>query len=181
MCHVVVLCYVLFCYLVLSSCDSPILIFTMVALVQFLPVSNKGLFPLVLAITCCRLFSWCSDWGGIDSLSSFKRQKISTFWRQSRVGREGLTCISLTAKGMENFLKKFLLAWELPAQLTTLLADKKIYLFNSVVFYRLSILLLPHLKDRWQIFLPFYSLSTLTLVSFPVQFSVFQVIPLVNY
>lgn len=72
----VVPCYVLFCYLVLSFCDSPILIFTTVALVQFLPVSNKGLFPLVLAITCCHLFSWCSDWGGIDSLSSFKRQKI---------------------------------------------------------------------------------------------------------
>ena len=76
--------------------------------------------------------------------------------------------------------KKKMLAWELSAQLTMLLVDKKIYLFNSVVLYRLSIPLLPHLKDRWQRFLPFYSLSTLPLASFLVHFSVFQIIPLVN-
>lgn len=177
MCLMVVLWFFWFWFLIFK--DSPILFSMMAALFQFLPVSNKGLSPLVRAIMHCHLFSWCSDWAERECLSSFKMQKIYAFWREPRVFQAVLICISLMVKGIGHFLKS-LLTWELSAQFTSLLTRFVYLVFNSVVLYRLSILQLLCLKGSWQRVLPFYSLSTLVIVSFAVQFFVFHVIPIVN-
>lgn len=57
------------------------------------------------------------------------------------------------------------------SSLVYLLTRRFVYLvFNSVVIYRLSIIQPSCLKGSWQRFLPFYSLSTLIVVSIAVQF-----------